>query len=295
MTCILDRLDECIEETLSPFLAKIQGLLAPGSPTSNNKAHVWLKVIVTSSNKPKSLNDFLESFPRLRLDFEFNETIKKDIERYIDHQMQELACSERKKPQLHLIRANIKQKLVDSSESTYLWVIFAISSLKRETCAELEAALGMFPKGFDGMYRRMLSEIQETKREVVVSMLRWICTAFRRLTLEGLGTALKLPRAIEIEQSLDDAVFDYLESFAGCLVVVIRKDAKLEKSPRIVSPIHASWWIFYTKSTHSQWILPTFDLTSVFATPILRKRRSITPETSSRIDRRFWETLKLIH
>lgn len=44
VTCILDGLDECIEESLSTFLVKIRSLLAPGIPKSSNQSHVRLKV-----------------------------------------------------------------------------------------------------------------------------------------------------------------------------------------------------------------------------------------------------------
>jgi len=237
VTCILDGLDECVEESLNPFWIKIRGLILPGSPTTPTRPQARLKVVVTSRNYPESFENFLHCFPRLRLEFELNDEIKKDVERYIDHRMQELACNERKKPTLHLLRANVKRKLLDGSNGTYLWVNFAISSLKKEACPELEAALDKFPRGLDGMYRRMLLSIQHSKREVVISILRWVATAFRPLTLEALGVALALPKAVG--QDLDDAVNDFVE-YAGDLLLVTRKDPKSDRSQKIVIPVHAS-------------------------------------------------------
>ncbi|KAH5423318.1 hypothetical protein HBI23_244610 [Parastagonospora nodorum] len=257
VTCVLDGLDECIEESLSPLWIKIRGLTLSQSQNSTPKPKARLKIIITSRNYPDSFEHYLHCFPRVKLESELNEEIKKDVAKYIDHRMEELACAERRKPSLHLLRANVKRKLVEGSNGTYLWVNFAISSLKKEACPELEAALDKFPHGLDGMYRRMFLSILRSKRAVVISILRWVATAFRPLTLEALGVALDLPTAIG--QELDDAVNDFV-NYAGDLLLVTPRDPKSATSTKIVLPVHASMTDFLWQIDNTYGELAEFRL-----------------------------------
>jgi hypothetical protein len=161
ITCILDGLDECVEESLIPLLIKLYHLFKPGSPSAPSKSEAHLKIIVTSRNYPDSLEDNLHSFLRLQLDRKYDDKIRKDVERYIDARMDEPRCSERLKPTLGLLRANIRRTLLHRANGTYLWVKFAISSLEQVQCPRLEAALDEFPTGLDGMYRRMFVNLRQ--------------------------------------------------------------------------------------------------------------------------------------
>jgi hypothetical protein len=104
VTCILDGLDECIEDSLVPLWIKIRSLYYPDSPALAKKPKVRLGIIVTSRNYPESFEDYLHNFPRLKLGPDFDAEIRTDIEKYIDHRMEEIACAERKKPALGTLR-----------------------------------------------------------------------------------------------------------------------------------------------------------------------------------------------
>ncbi|KAF2272405.1 uncharacterized protein EI97DRAFT_406490, partial [Westerdykella ornata] len=240
VTCILDGLNECRGDSLMPLLSKLRGLFSFNRTSHSENRQPRVKMIITSRKDPKVLEDILGEFPRLRLELTFQDDRTIDIESYIDSRMNELACSERKKPHLKELRQNIKRRLVECSGGTYLWVNFAINSLKSRICPELENAVNEFPEGLDAMYGRMLLSVSATKKDIVCRMLRWVVTAYRPLTPEELGTALSTPKAVG--QDLGDAVADYVHSCFDLLVII---DQKLsEPLSRSVVPVHASWTDF---------------------------------------------------
>lgn len=113
-----------------------------------------------------------------------------------------------------------------------------MNSLKDEICPELEDATNQLPAGLDAMYARMLSTISEKKkRQLVISILRWVVTAFRPLTLTEIGAALNLKGARQ--QDLADAAEDYVNLSQGILRIVLIKSSSAN-APRTVIPVHAS-------------------------------------------------------
>ncbi|KAI4932683.1 hypothetical protein J4E85_003081 [Alternaria conjuncta] len=167
VTCILDGLDECIEESLAPFLVKIRDVFAPTTHDLLKIPSTRLKAIAISRNYPQSFEAFLDNFPRLRIDATHNVEIGKDVNNYIDDRMKLLACAEHKKPKLSQLRFNVRQKLVNGADGSYLWVKFAIKSLEGVTCPELEGAITEFPRGLNDVYARMLRTLPERQKDKV--------------------------------------------------------------------------------------------------------------------------------
>jgi hypothetical protein len=170
VTCILDGLDECVEEMLVPFLTKLRDLWSPKSPASAMKHAAKLKLIVISRHYPESLEIFFKAFPRLRIGPEYDVEIQRDVSKYVDHRMEELACAEKKKPKLLQLRSHVRKKLIDGAEGSYLSVNFAINSLKDVMCPELEQAISGFPRGLDAVYTRMLQAVSAQQVDTVSAL-----------------------------------------------------------------------------------------------------------------------------
>lgn len=152
VTCIVDGLDECIEESLEPLWIKFRSLMVSGNPTPIQESIPYFKLAITSRNYPVSFEYRLREFPRLRLGFGMKLSIEEDIAKYVDSRMDELPCSIKRNSTLQILRDNVRRRLVEQSAGTYLWVSFGMTSLRKEACPELEAALENFPPGLDGMY-----------------------------------------------------------------------------------------------------------------------------------------------
>jgi hypothetical protein len=105
-------------------------MFAPVSPGASKTSVARLKAIFISSHYPESLENFFAALPRLRLDPEHNIEIQEDVSKYIDDQMHDLACAEKRKPKLSKLRCNVRNKLIEGANGSYLWVRFAIQSLK---------------------------------------------------------------------------------------------------------------------------------------------------------------------
>jgi len=254
LTCIIDGPDECIEESLEPLWVKLRSLAVSESPRPVQKSTTCFRLVITSRNYPLSFEYHMRGFPRIRLDSEMKINIEDDIAKYFNSRMDELPCSFSRKPTLHLLRDNVRKRLVEKANGTYLWVNFAITSLKYKACPELETAIENFPQGLDGMYRRMVSNIPSSERTVVISLLRWVTTAFRPLSLQALGVALELPCAVG--QTLSDAVKDFIDYAGGLLVVIHRGHSE------IVVVIHASLGDFLQNIDASSTDLSGFRLDS---------------------------------
>ena len=233
VTCILDGLDECIEESLAPFLVKIRDVFTPTTRQRSKTPSSIFKAIAISRNFPESFEVFLDRFPRLRIDVSHNVQIGKDVSKYIDDGMKLLACAEHKKPKLGQLRLNVRKKLVDGADGSYLWVKFAIKSLEGVTCPELEEAITEFPRGLDDIYARMLHALPGRQKSKVIQIIRWVATAYRPLTLLEIGTALELPRADD--QDLGDATADFVKCARDLLLISESKNVVL---------VHASFQDF---------------------------------------------------
>ncbi|KAI4655212.1 uncharacterized protein J4E79_008277 [Alternaria viburni] len=225
VTCILDGLDECIEESLAPFLVKIRDVFAPTTRQRSKTPSSIFKAIAISRNFPESFEVFLDRFPRLRIDASHNVQIGKDVSKYIDDGMKLLACAEHKKPKLGQLRLNVRKKLVDGADGSYLWVKFAIKSLEGVTCPELEEAITEFPRGLDDIYARMLHALPVRQKSKVIQIIRWVATAYRPLTLLEIGTAPELPRADD--QDLGDATADFVKCARDLLLISESKNVVL--------------------------------------------------------------------
>ncbi|KAI4937015.1 uncharacterized protein J4E92_001740 [Alternaria infectoria] len=225
VTCIMDGLDECVEEALTPFLTKIRDVFAPTTPDLSKNQSTKLKGIAISRNYPESFEIFLDTFPRLRIDVSHNVEISKDVGNYIDDRMKLLACAEHKKPKLGQLRSKVRQRLVDGADGSYLWVKFAIKSLESVICPELEEAITEFPRGLDDVYTRILRALPDRQKDKVFEIIRWVTTAYRPLTLLEIGTALELSPADD--QDLEDATADFVRCARDLLLVSEAKEVML--------------------------------------------------------------------
>ncbi|KAF2877210.1 hypothetical protein BDV95DRAFT_663982 [Massariosphaeria phaeospora] len=177
ITCIIDGVDECVENTLSDFWVKIRSLFSASESDSNEE----------NETKPEHHLSSLS----IRLEPDLNRELQADVEKFIASRIDKLPHAKTLNPGLRYL---ISAELLKRANGTYLCASFAIGSLKSKKSIELEAAIQAFPRGLDAMYRRMLLEIDLDKHEIVVKIFRWVATAFRPLTLKELGIAVELQK-----------------------------------------------------------------------------------------------------
>ncbi|KAF2654338.1 ankyrin [Lophiostoma macrostomum CBS 122681] len=270
ITCILDGLDECGKYSLSDFWVKIRGLFDPATQDTRDGSPV-LRMIITNRNYPDSLEQELEGFARLRLEPDLRFELKRDVERFIEDRMNGQPCSERRRPDLIELRNVVKQKLSERANGTYLWVDFAIKALREERCVDLEDALDDFPSGLHAVYHRMIENVKKEKQDIVISILRWITFATRRLTLTELGVAVRMKPARG--QDFGAAMEDYL-AYAGDLIMIDTPQYGDEswKKQKIVLPVHSSLTDFLSTSDDHDPVLHKFHLNPQLSHGLLAAR-----------------------
>ncbi|KAK4223218.1 hypothetical protein QBC38DRAFT_517311 [Podospora fimiseda] len=180
VTLVLDGLDECEEDGLRQLLDLLRELLS--------SAQGRVRVIILSRPQPGGpLDTGLHMFPRIKLDEETDTEVNKDVERYIEAKVAELASEK-------ILSADkldqIKQTLLNKADGTFLWVAFVANELKGKTWLKAQQVLYGIPKGLGGFYCRLLEQVVD--KEILVPLLQWVVLAARPLTVTELAAAAQV-------------------------------------------------------------------------------------------------------
>ncbi|KAI4691037.1 uncharacterized protein J4E88_002514 [Alternaria novae-zelandiae] len=252
ITCLLDGLDECDEDGLEDFWVKIESLYKSEPQQKSERSSHSLKLLVVSRNHPYSIQQAMDTFPRLRLEPDNEQHVGSDISKFVDDRISTLQCPTE-------AREYIKNRLCDRSEGTYLWISFAINALKKVRVIDMERTVESFPRGLDAMYRRMLLAISEHERDKVMAILQWITTTFRPLSLVELATAVGTMPARG--QTLEEAIKDEVAYAADLLTIATRVDKDNHEMVRTsVTLVHSSLLDFLQNVSEYDPDLRTFRL-----------------------------------
>jgi ankyrin repeat domain-containing protein 50 len=73
--------------------------------------------------------------------------------------------------------------------ASFRWLDCQLGELQKcATPAAVQKALDDLPASLEAYYTRVLESIDESKRELAKSLLRWLCFAFRPVSLYLLGS-----------------------------------------------------------------------------------------------------------
>ncbi|KAK4069935.1 uncharacterized protein Triagg1_6730 [Trichoderma aggressivum f. europaeum] len=216
--CVLDGLDECDEESSSLLVDKFYEYFLESSEPSN----VQFKLAVVSRKI-----DLLDAFPQVKLDPDNDNYVNDDIQAFIRNSVQRL---ERIRG-FNNIRESIQTTLLDRAQGTFLWVGFVMAELSRKrTCTQIMETLEGIPRGLHGVYSRMLSQIESSRRSVVLDILQWVTLAVRPLTVSELSEAIHLPPTAKI--SKEQAVLDYITLCGHILIIHDQQVSLVHQSAR---------------------------------------------------------------
>jgi hypothetical protein len=223
---ILDGVDECNEDSLSDLWMKIRMMFQSGARSGHR-----LRFIVVSRNHPYTIHQALDGLLRVRLEPDNSAHIKRDIYKFIDERMSTLRCPSE-------TRSYIRQKLFDRSEGTYLWVGFAIHSLRKVRVIDMEKTVDAFPRGLEAMYRRMFLAISGSEKTSHRHFALGF-TTLRPLSLQELATAIDTRPARG--QSLEDAITEEV-AYAGDLLTIVGSESSTSSTcaTKTVAPVHSS-------------------------------------------------------
>ncbi|KFA81663.1 hypothetical protein S40288_09150 [Stachybotrys chartarum IBT 40288] len=165
-----------------------------------------------------------------RLDLELNnKAIHNAVEAYVRYKVERLAETKRYKEET---KATVRHKLLANANDTFLWVALVYQELEQVEEWDVDDVLKELPSGLEGLYGRMIQQIQQLKRkdpERCSSVLATVSTAYRPLYLEELGHLAGLPSAISSSTTGIHVVVTMCGSFLAVrdgIVYIIHQSAK---------------------------------------------------------------------
>ena len=154
MFCVLDGLDECDQATLTVLVPKIVNIFLPENSRAPTGA---FKLVIVSRDILG-----LQGCPRVNLDYENDERVGSDIERFVLVKVKELSRIEGFNEEF---RTGVQEALLKRSQGTFLWIGFVMIELsQKRTCTEVLETLSNLPSGLPAMYNRMLLQIERKRR-----------------------------------------------------------------------------------------------------------------------------------
>ena len=186
VTIILDGLDECGSSSTRAVLRNIESLLkrreGPGVS--------FLRVLIASRPTEDIWHWMSDVGPRqvlkVHLMLEHSQNLS-DIEQYIDDELQREEYGFLPPHFRHLI----SKRLVEKSNGIFLWAQLALERLRQERGKNPIDTLLELPASLTDIYDDILEKLGSEKRDDAISLLKWVVTAKRPLTLAELAEALR--------------------------------------------------------------------------------------------------------
>jgi hypothetical protein len=186
---IIDALDECVEADL-PKLLKF---IAEKSSLSSR-----VKWLVSSRNWPLIEEQLKKAGSKVTLCLELSaESVSTAVSIYIQHKVHQLVQDRNYDDKT---RDSILDYMFLNADSTFLWVALVCQNLENTPQGLIRARLKSFPPGLESLYRRMITQIYESKdSELCKRILALIATAYEPVNLTELASLVEM-----LEESFDD-------------------------------------------------------------------------------------------
>ncbi|KAI1839457.1 hypothetical protein JX266_014332, partial [Neoarthrinium moseri] len=230
IVCVLDALDECLEESRNAIIGKLQDFFS-GTGASSRRA-CRLKFFVTSrpyDTIERSVRDLLNS-SCLRIDGADHSTaISEDINRVIDYHIPKLVRDFSDHD-----RHRVSERLKAMENRTYLWLRLTFDIIKHHSDysrpSDIDTLLETLPNEHAKAYEKIICRVAHSRFTAV--LLRLMLAATRPLSIDEVNYALALA-AEKSEPSSNSTIKlwprnsfkDKARTFCGLLVDI--HDSKL--------------------------------------------------------------------
>ncbi|KAF3358503.1 Putative acyl-CoA synthetase yngI [Verticillium dahliae VDG1] len=185
VTCVIDGLDECDEDSVFLILDKLWRL--------DYDPRFRFLVLCRPLKPRQQLPAANPSVDILRLDPDADEEVNRDVFEVIRQRVQEIANSspERKWPEK--LRLHVEATLQRKAGGTFLWVGFVTQDLQRKTSTEVRQSLKSLPSDLNEIYDRILKDVPAEYRAQIRSLLHWVSLAAYPLEPADLASLIHKP------------------------------------------------------------------------------------------------------
>ena len=193
---VIDALDECTTGLNDLTRLIIQTL------TANSR----VKWVVSSCNWPNIEKAFSKA-QNFGLSLELNEeSVSTSVATYIKFKVDTLAKDNDYDLDTHGL---VQSHLVRNAGGTFLWVALVYQELAQLSAWEVDKErLAMFPPGLDGLYKRMMDQIDILRHpQLCKSILATLSAIYRPITLDELPSLVGVPdKAIGKDEALSEII-----------------------------------------------------------------------------------------
>jgi hypothetical protein len=223
---ILDGLDECDVVSQTRLLKALSKLYSKSSTPLTQRPYVKFLIFSRPEN---SIKAHFSSLAEVRLRGEDEtEAISKDVERVIQHSIDELETQGLPNNLL----SDFQTKVVEGADRTFLWatlMIQLITEASTDGVSQTDLPILLGSRDLYGLYTHLLQ--RSSKPVITRKMLQIILAATRPLTFDELNIALSSgPTHISLDglnSTLKHPSENYIKSLGGHFIRIIRSEVFL--------------------------------------------------------------------
>ena len=184
--CLVDALDECEKESRQLFLRRLTDVFGLQQDKTTS-----VKFIITSRRENDIEEELLSTDTPYAQDLHMDWlNVNRDLYKFINVKVN-LLDSKRKFKSKRIIE-EIKRALAQKAGGTFLYVSLVLNELRRTPESQMQRKLQEWPSELNGIYDKILSQIEDGCEDIVKSVLRCIVVARRPLTVREIATACVL-------------------------------------------------------------------------------------------------------
>ena len=224
---LIDALDECEKSTRRDLLISLAELFT--SPQTGGTANV--KFLVTCRPEEDIQNYLFDINGYLRVD---SAKVNADLSKFIQVKVNDLS---RKKRYSDELKNKVQSALITKAEGTFLWASLVLADLESCYKHQVEKKLRTLPSDLNGVYDRILKQIEIGCEEDAKFVLRCAVVARRPLTADELAMAYALELGGWAANTIPPGGFldDLREIFKTCEPIVY-----LDNRNQTINLVHQS-------------------------------------------------------
>ena len=228
--CLVDALDECEKESRQLFLTSLTSFfdLQQDKTTS-------VKIIVTSRRENDIEEELLSADDPYVQDLHIDKgNVNRDLYKFINVKVNQLAA--KRKFRSKKTAEEIERALAQKAGGTFLYVSLVLNELRRTPESQMQRKLQEWPSELNGIYDKILSQIEGGCEDIVKMVLRWIVAARRPLKIREVATACVLSSEDFINNTISSDDLDRHENdFVWC-----RSFVYVDNLSRTINLVHQS-------------------------------------------------------
>lgn len=184
--CLIDALDECEKESRQLFLTSLTDAFG-----LRQEKMTSVKLIITSRRENDIEEELLSADNPQVQDVHIDSgSVNRDLYKFINVRVNQLAV--KRKFRSKRTAEELERALAQKAGGTFLYVSLVLNELRRTPESQMQRKLQEWPSELNGIYDKILGQIEDGCEDIVKMVLRWIVVARRPLAVREIAAACVL-------------------------------------------------------------------------------------------------------